>query len=209
MRSENLVIKEAFNSPWKAWNQLHSWLTYPIVRFQFAINGIPWGKGWRFYGAPIVQKHRRSVMKFGNGLQLRSSVRSTPLGPYHPVILSTLNEGALLKIGDNFGMNGGVICAAEKILIGNNVTVGANTTIVDTEFHPSNPDQRRLTPNIGQASATIIQDDVFVGANCFILRGVTIGRGSLVGTGSVVTSDVAPGMIVFGNPARTVGKVNT
>ena len=104
-------------------------------------------------------------------------------------------------------MNGGAICAAEHIRIGNQVTVGANTTIVDTDFHPSDPLQRRVEPDQGQVTPTILEDDVFVGANCFILRGVTIGEGSVVGTRSVVTHSVPQSVIVFGNPARVVGRV--
>jgi hypothetical protein len=108
--------------PWKAWNELRRWLTYPWIRLSFALNGIPWGQGWRFYGMPIIQKHRDSQMRFGPYMQLRSSARSNPLGANRPVILATWRAGAVLEIGERFGMTGGTICAAERVSIGHRVT---------------------------------------------------------------------------------------
>jgi hypothetical protein len=65
------------------------WVSLPFARLVFLLNGIAWGKGWRLYGVPIIQKHRDSQMKFGRNLQLRSTVRSNPLGANHAVILAT------------------------------------------------------------------------------------------------------------------------
>jgi hypothetical protein len=196
-----------WDAPWKAWNELWRWLAYPKVRLLFAMNGIPWGQGWHFHGVPIIQKHRRSVMRFGPGFSLRSATRSNPLGPNHPVILCTWQAGAVLEIRANFGMTGGTLCAAERIAIGANVTVGANTTIIDTDFHPLEAEVRRLRPQDARTAPILIEDDVFIGMNCLILKGVTIGQGSVIGAGSIVTKDVPPGVIVAGNPAKIVRKL--
>lgn len=198
------MIRQAREAPWKVWNELWRWLAYPRVRLLFAMNGIPWGRGWRIHGVPIIQKHRRSRMSFGPGLGLRSSVRSNPLAPSHPVVLTTWHEGAHLEIGANFAMTGGTICAAERIIIGNNVAVGANTIITDTDFHTLDSKQRRLESTGGSAAAIVIEDDVFVGMNCLVLKGVRAGKGSVIGAGSVVTTDVPPHVIVAGNPARVI-----
>ena len=144
------------------------------------------------------------MMHFGPGLCLRSSTRSNPLAPNHPVVLCTWQAGAKIEVGANFAMTGGTLCAAEQITIGDNVTVGANSTIVDTDFHPIEPESRRLTPQDAKTDPIVIEDDVFIGMNCLVLKGVHIGRGSTVGAGSVVTRDVPPGVIVAGNPARVV-----
>jgi acetyltransferase-like isoleucine patch superfamily enzyme len=192
------------DTPWKIWNELWRWIAHPRVRLLFAMNGIAWGNGWCIHGVPIIQKHQRSQMSFGPGLGLRSSVRSNPLGSNHPVVLTTWQAGAILEIGANFAMTGGAICAAERITIKNDVTVGANTTIADTDFHPLHPEARRLHPQDAQTSPILIGDNVFIGMNCLILKGVTIGQGSVVGAGSVVTQDVPPNVIVAGNPARIV-----
>jgi len=147
-------------------------------------------------------------MIFGDGLALRSSVHSNPLGPNHPVILCTWQTGAVLEVGANFGMTGGTLCAAECIKIGNNVAVGANSTIIDTDFHPLDPAERRLHPAEAHTAPIIIEDDVFIGMNCLILKGVRLGQGCVVGAGSVVTRDVPPKAIAAGNPARVVGAVH-
>lgn len=199
---------EAFNTPWKIWNEFLRWLVLPWVWSTFTINGISWGSSWRFYGVPIIQKHRQSIMRFGTGLGLRSSECSNPLGSTHPVILCTWHAGAILEIGDDFSMTGGSIVAAECITIGDCVAVGANTTIIDTDFHPLDPQERRLHPQGAKTAPVVIEDNVFIGMNCLILKGVTIGRGSVVGAGSVVTKDVPAGMIVAGNPACVIREIS-
>jgi len=159
------------------------------------------------YGAPVVQRHNGSIMEFGPGLQLRSTVRSNPLGANRPVVLCTWAKGAVLRVGANFSMTGGTICAAQRIEIGNNVAVGANSSIIDTDFHPIDPQDRRTDPSIYETAPVVIGNDVFIGMNSLVLKGVTIGAGSVVGAGGVVTKDVEPGRIVVGNPARAIGCV--
>lgn len=198
----------SLNTPWKIRNEIVRYLTYPYLRLFFAMNGVEWGYKWRLYGIPIIQRHRQSVMRFGPRLQLRSSLRSNPLGPNHPVFLATWQRGAKLQIGADFGMTGGTICASNSIFIGDRVAIGANTIIIDTDFHPLDPKQRQEKPSDAKSSPIIIEDDVFVGMNCLILKGVILGCGSVVGAGSVVTKDVLPGMIVAGNPARPVSSVS-
>jgi acetyltransferase-like isoleucine patch superfamily enzyme len=198
------VNVQAFDTPWKIWNGLGRWLAYPGARLLFAWNQIPWGHGWRIYGLPIIQKHRHSQMSFGPGLQLRSLLRSNPLVPNHPVVLATWREGAILEVGANLAISGGVICAAHKVVIGDNVAIGANVTIVDADFHPLDAERRRTLPSGGETAPVTIHESVFIGMNSLILKGVTIGQGSVVGAGSVVVKDVPAGVVVAGNPAKVV-----
>jgi acetyltransferase-like isoleucine patch superfamily enzyme len=198
---------EAVNTPWKVSHTVCSWLAYVPVRLVFALNRITWGKDWRFYGLPVIQKHRESIMRFGLGLQLRSLGRSNPLGINHPVFLATLQEGACLEIGDDFAMSGGSICVAEKVRIGNRVALGANSTIADTDFHPIDLALRHQDPQQAKTASVFIEDDVFIGMNSVILKGVRIGHGSVIGAGSVVVKDVPSGVIVAGNPARIIREI--
>ena len=143
-------------------------------------------------------------MRLGNGLGLRSAIRSNPLAPYHSVILCTWKAGAVLEIGDDFGMTGGSIVAAERIYIGNRVTVGANCTISDTDFHPLNLEQRIIHPQVGHTLPITIGNDVFIGMNCVILKGVTIENNVVIGACSVVTRDVPTRVLAAGNPAKVI-----
>jgi len=202
-------LRGAMRTPWKAWNEVWRWLAYPRVRLLFAMNAIPWGSGWRIYGVPVIQKHRVSRMIFGPGFQLRSLLRSNPMAPNHPVVLSTYRQGASLEIGANFRMTGGNLCAAQKIIIGDHVVIGANTTIVDTDFHPADPVGRWVKPSDGRAAEVVIEDNVFIGMNCLVLKGVRIGRGSVIGAGSVVAKGVPSGVIAAGNPAVIIGELDS
>jgi len=197
-------MRSALETPWKVWNYAAQKFFYPLVRVQFALNGIPWKQGWQFYGMPIIHKHRRSTMYFGDDLKLRSGLRTNPLGPLHPVFLTTWEAGAVLEIGNDFAMTGGVICAAEQVTIGNHVMVGANCTIMDTDFHPLNPDLRRRQPMAAQTAPIRIEDDVFIGMHSLILKGVTLGAGCVIGAGSVVAKNVPPYTIAAGNPALVI-----
>lgn len=153
---------------------------------------------------PILQKHRQSRLIIGDNLELRSTVRSNPLGPNHPVILSTRSPEAELSIGDHFGMTGGSIVCEQRIVIGHRVTVGTNTIIADTDFHPLEAHQRQVSPLDGTTAPITIEDDVFIGMNCLILKGVMLGNGCVIGAGSVVTRDIPAGVIAAGNPAQVI-----
>jgi len=184
-------------------------LSLPLIRLQFALQGIVWGKGWRIWGCPILQCHRGSQVVVGDYVDLRSWPGTNPLTPNHPVVLATRCSNARIHIGHHCGFTGATLVAAESIEIGNWVVVGANCTIVDTDFHPLAPVERRLNVLNGTHKPIVIEDEVFVGMNSLVLKGVTLGRGCVIGAGSVVTRDVPPGMIAAGNPARVIGTVST
>lgn len=202
------ALRMALDTPWKVRLELRRLLSWPVARVLFATAGVPWGRGWRFYGVPILQKHRGSTVRIGDNLELRSIPHSNALGPFHPVILSTRRPGARMTIGRGFGMTGGTLCAEESITIGDYVWVGANCTITDTDFHPLDLATRLARPLDGSTSPVVIEDGVFVGMQSLVLKGVTIGAHSVIGAGSVVTKDVPAGVIAAGNPARVIRRLN-
>ncbi len=202
------ALRMAWDTPWKLRLELRRMVTWPTARVLFKLAGVEWGHGWRLYGMPIYQKHRRSTMNIGDWLELRAIPHSNALGPFHPVILSTRRPDAELVIGDGFGMTGGTICAEEQIIIGNDVWVGANTTITDTDFHPLELAVRLERPLDGKTAPVVIEDGVFIGMQCLILKGVTIGAESVIGAGSVVTQDIPAGVIAGGNPARVIRAIH-
>lgn len=198
------MFQRILDTPWRASNELRRVLALPYIRLMFLLHGVPWGRGWRILGMPIIQRHRGSRIELRDGLELRSWYSANPLAPNHPVVLATRSAGAIIRIGQNCGLTGATLVAAERIEIGNHVLVGANATIVDTDFHPLDPQGRRRDILNGMHRPVVIEDDVFIGMNSLILKDVRIGRGSVVGAGSVVSQDVPSGVIVAGNPARVV-----
>ena len=93
------------------------------------------------------------------------------------------------------------------IKIGNNVKIGGGTTLIDTDAHSlSFKDRRNEISDVKNRidKEIIIEDDVLIGANVIILKGVHIGARSIIGAGSVVTKDVPEDCIVAGNPAKVI-----
>lgn len=168
-------------------------------------HGVSAGRGIEFYGVPIVQSIEADSIVLGSRINLCSDAAHTALGVARPVILRTLLPGARLTIGDDCGLSGTVVCAAQSVTIGRRCLFGADVMVTDTDFHPMMPEGRRRAP-LAQASRApvVIEDDVFVGARSIILKGVTIGAGAVVGAGSVVTSDIPPRSVAAGVPARVI-----
>lgn len=201
------MLEQARQTPWKAINELRRYLTLPYIRLYFALNGVPWGVGWQIYGCPLIQRHRDSQIQIGRGLAMRNWLGSNPLGVGHRSILCTWMTGAHIQIGDDVGMTGATLVAQNRVTIGDRVFIGANSTIIDTDFHPLDNQRRRLDPSAGSTRPVIIEDDVFIGMWAIILKGSHIGRGSVIGAGSVVAGEIPPGAIYAGNPARPVGQL--
>jgi acetyltransferase-like isoleucine patch superfamily enzyme len=190
--------------PWTVGLELRRRLAWPLVRSQFAWHGVAWGRGWRIFGRPIIQRQRGSRIALGDGLTLRSWPRSNPLAPTAPVVLSTRRADAAIEVGTDCGFTGTTLVAAARIRIGDRVLVGGNASIVDFDFHPLTPEGRAEDVNAGAAAPIVIEDDVFVGMEALVLKGVTVGEGAVVGAGAVVTQDVPPRTVVAGNPATVV-----
>jgi acetyltransferase-like isoleucine patch superfamily enzyme len=195
---------KARTMPWTVGLELRRRLAWPLIRAQFAWHGIAWGRNWKIFGRPILQRHRGSRIDLGDGLYLRSWSRSNPLAPTAPVVLSTRRADAVIEVGDDCGFTGTTLVAADRITIGDRVLVGGNASIVDFDFHPLTPEGRAEAINAGAAAPIVIGDDVFVGMEALILKGVTIGEGAVVGAGAVVTQDVPSRTVVAGNPATVV-----
>ena len=121
-----------------------------------------------------------------------------------------------IQIGDYCRFDYVVLLSELELIIGNYVVIGWNVTIADSDFHPIDPAQRMLDaiacsplgkgqPRPGMPKAAIaIEDNVWIGPNSVILKGVRIGAGAFVEPGSLVTRDVPAGKRVMGNPAKIV-----
>lgn len=202
------MLQKALDTPWRFTNEFRRLLALPFIRLMFGVQGVTWGRGWRIFGMPVIQRHRGSTIELGDRLTLRSWITTNPLAPNHAVVLATRTHTAIIKVGSDCGFTGTTLVAAERIEIGDRVLVGANATIVDTDFHPLDWQERQRDMNNGKHRPVIIESDVFIGMNSLILKGVHIGRGSVVGGGSVVVKDVPPNTLVAGNPAQIIRDLN-
>lgn len=201
-------LEDARAHPWKVRLELTRLVMLPIRRLQFLFAGVPWPAGIKLYGAPILQKTGGSTIQIGPDCTLNSSPASNPLAPNHPVLIATRTPQASLVIGERFGMTGGTLCAAESIRIGNGVIIGANCVVTDTDFHPIDPNVRKVDTKAGKTRPTTIGDDVFIGMNCLILKGSTIGSRSVIGAGSVVSGQIPEDAVYAGNPAKFIRPVS-
>ncbi len=186
-------------------------LLIPLVRIPFwRRQGMMARRSIKWQGMPIISIFPNSKIMLGHGCVFCSRSSQTALGINHPVVLRTLQDGAVLSIGDGVRMSGATICAAQHIAIGDRCVIGANVTIVDTDFHSLDPSIRSTIADRFNAKVKAVEIgcDVFIGGGSFILKGVTIGDGVVIGAGSVVSCDVAPGAVVAGNPSRQVSQLN-
>lgn len=160
------------------------------------------GAGCQFYGVTHFKRFPCSEIIIGNGSIFRSSFRSNLIGLNRACVISTARKIAKMKIGAFCGFSGTTIRAYENITIGDHVGVGANTVITDFDGHPIS----RQTTEI-RSAPVVLDNDVWIGMNCVILKGVHIGKGSMIGANSVVTRSIPEMVIAAGNPARVIREI--
>jgi acetyltransferase-like isoleucine patch superfamily enzyme len=123
-----------------------------------------------------------------------------------------VNDNPEIIIGDEVYIGyATVFSSAEKITVGNRVLIAMGAQFYDNNNHPLHPQARAENKPVEEENIApvIIEDDVWIGANAVILKGVTVGRGSVVALHSVVSKDVPPMSIVAGNPAKVVRQIES
>ncbi|NQU10445.1 acyltransferase [bacterium] len=170
----------------------------------------PYGRGLRVDGNPLVRIARRGGLVLGRQVTLSSRFGANLAGGNSRTVLHCIGGGSI-RIGDNSGCSSAVLSAMSRIEIGQHVLVGVNARLYDHDFHSLDPqgrrDRRRDQQQV-RSRPIIIGDDVLIGANSVILKGVTIGDRSVIGAGAVVTlRDIPPDSLVAGNPARIIRRL--
>lgn len=113
--------------------------------------------------------------------------------------------GFNISIGDNFFSNfNTVFIDCSRIVIGNNVMFGPNCCI-DGASHPT--DSIRRNAGFEYAYPITIEDDVWLCSGVHIMPGITIGRGCVIGAGSIVTKDIPPNSLAVGNPCHVIREI--
>lgn len=158
-------------------------------------------------GSMRVIKYPGSVVAIGDDFTAVSNPIRAGFLTSGMTKIQTVSPYAKVSIGDNVKATGlSLQCRSIEIRIGNNVKIGANCYITDSDFHCIEPDKRNASC-FERDKPVIIEDNVWIGLNCIILKGVTIGENSIIGAGSVVTKNVDPDSIYAGNPAHFIRKI--
>lgn len=202
------MVSDVFKGFRKAKEISVSYLYTPYAKLIFYLNGVKFASNLTVNGFMKVIVTRRGNVIIGKNVVVNSGHNHNIIGRQQKTIFWV--EG-LLTIGDNVGMSSTAIICNHSISIGNNVTIGGNSVIYDTDFHSLNP-EIRLNKAIDKLNAksgkVTINDNVFIGAHSTILKGVTIGVNSVVGACSVVTKDIPDNEIWAGNPAQFIKSIS-
>jgi acetyltransferase-like isoleucine patch superfamily enzyme len=142
----------------------------------------------------------RSVMLWGNS-DLITVKAFAQIKDY--VIIQTF--GSPVVIGKNTQINPfTVMYNRTGIYIGDNVMIAPHCMLASGNHNYKQLDKPMISAGAYSSGPIVIEDDVWIGANCTITDGVKIGKGAVVGANSVVTKDVRPYDIVAGVPARVI-----
>jgi acetyltransferase-like isoleucine patch superfamily enzyme len=177
---------------------------YPIRLICF-IKGVRIGRKVNFNGFPVIRRYANSKITIGDNCTFNSARNSVKVGLHDRCTLVTLIKNSEIVFGNNSGGSGIMVLAATKIIVGNNVLIGSHTMIIDNDFHHSDSRKRYENKDI-PARRIIIEDNVFIGTNCMILKGITIGKNSVIGANSVVFTSIPENSIAIGNPCKVVIK---
>lgn len=164
--------------------------------------GVKVGKKCRYKGKISFLREPGSTIKIGDNCSFYSSRLSNRVGLYCPCMLSTVTCEAEIIIGNNCGFSGTRIWSATRVILGNNVRCGANTYITDSDAHTDDP-------RAGKDAPVIIEDNVWLGMDVKVLKGVRIGKNSMIAAGSIVTRNVPENVIAGGIPCKVIKKIES
>lgn len=153
-------------------------------------------------------------ISIGDNFHFTSGDSNNPICRNIRGVLCTMTSDARIEIGDRVGISSACLWAMKSIAIGNDVNIGGDCIIIDSDIHPHDYLQRRneYVEKEGRdaylrtipVSSVKIGNDVWIGARCQILKGVHIGARSIIAAGSVVTKDIPEDVIAGGIPCRVI-----
>ena len=185
-------------------------------RLLFRYKRINYGHHLQIYNKVYITG-RRSRITIGDYFHLTSGDGINPICRNIRACIHLGSPKAIITIGNHVGMSSPCIWIQNKLAIGNHVNIGGNCIILDTDTHQIDylarrgqkaVDQKNPTTTVQSAPVTI-EDDVWIGANCIILKGVPIGARSVIGAGSVVTKSIPADCIAAGNPCKVVKEMKS
>ena len=172
-----------------------------LNRAFFRARGVKFGSNMTVFGS--IKVINKGSITIGDNFMFVSGESISPISSNLQGSIY-VEDGGVVSIGNNVGMTSTRMWIAKGLTIGDNVKVGANVLLMDTDTHQLNYLERRQGVGQIKSAPITIEDDVWIGAQCIILKGVTIGARSVIGAGSVVTKDIPSDCIAAGNPCKVI-----
>ena len=161
---------------------------------KYAIKGIPYLRNL-------------GKIEIGNNFKLNSGKNANPIGGDTTARIFCRKNGQI-KIGNNVGISNSTLHIFKSLTIEDNVLIGGSCKIWDSDFHSIDTIERTKNGDNQVVSKAIhIKENVFIGGSSIILKGVTIGRNSIVAAGSVVSKSIPDNEIWGGNPAKKIKSI--
>jgi len=180
-----------------------------ILKCKLRILKCKFGTNLKADGKIIISTKHLECIHIGDHLKINSRFKSNLVGITNPAVFQCI-KGGTISIGNYCGLSATVLSARSNITIGSNVKIGANVKIFDHDYHSLDYKKRRdpvLDGENCKYSPIVIGDDVFIGVNSIILKGVNIGPRTIIGAGSVVAiKNIPADSVVYGNPAKIIEK---
>ncbi len=184
---------------------------YPYI-IKYCQKKVSFGQNLVILGAlPFFKLPKNGKVKLGCRVVLNSDFKNSNTALTYKCKFVTGYDG-LIEIGDNTMINGSCIVSYLSVKIGKNCQIASSTLISDTDFHPIDSVARRAQVEGEEFSFDMVKKEqidigknVWIGWNCTILKGVSIGDNSVVAAGSVVLrGNYPPNSLIAGNPAKVV-----
>ena len=181
---------------------LYSMLNWLYIKvFKIKVQG-----EYKIVGRIFIRNSGKII--FGDKLLIQSGFQYNPIGGQTFTSI-VVEKGAYLEIKSGTGISNSSIYCKKEIIIGNNVFIGGDCKIYDTDFHSIFLKDRLQYPETGIKTYPIkINDGVFIGTGSIVLKGVTIGENSVIASGSVVSKSIPSNEIWGGNPIKFIKKID-
>lgn len=131
--------------------------------------------------------------------------RLSPRAGNGGVLLQARSNSSVIIIGNRTVINNNSYLVSNcKITVGSDCRIGDNVAILDSDFHGTDPSNRKSR---GPSFAVDIDDNAWIGSRSVLLKGVRIGKNSIIGSMSLVNKDIPPDCIAAGNPAKVIRRL--